>query len=128
MNTFKSIWAVVAGFLTVVVLSIGTDFVLETLGIFPPQSEPGAYTAGMLMVALIYRCVYTVAGGYVTAWLAPNRTMRHAIILGFVGIAAGTIGVVVSWNLSPEHWYPIALVITSLPCTWWGGKLRMNKL
>lgn len=42
MNTFKSIGAVVAGFLTVVVLSVGTDFILESLGIFPPQSEPSA--------------------------------------------------------------------------------------
>lgn len=124
MNTLKSIGAVLAGFLVVVVLSVGTDFVLESLGIFPPQSEPAAYTAGLLMVALVYRCVYTVAGGYVTARLAPDRPMLHAIILGFVGIVAGTIGIVVSWNLTPHHWYPIALVVTALPCTWLGAKLQ----
>lgn len=124
MYTLKSIWSVVAGFLTVVALSVGTDYVLETLGVFPPQSEPAAYTAGLLMVALIYRCVYTIAGGYVTAWIAPNRSMRHAIVLGFVGIVAGTIGVVVAWELSPQHWYPIALVVTALPCTWLGGRMR----
>ncbi len=124
MNTLKSIWAVFAGFLTVVLLSVGTDYGLETLGLFPPQSEPAAYTAGMLMVALIYRCVYTVAGGYVTAKLAPNQPMRHAIILGIVGIVAGTIGAVMSWGLTPHHWYPIALVVTALPCTWLGGKMK----
>lgn len=124
MNKGKSIWSIVAGFLVVVILSMGTDFILESLALFPPQSEPAAYTAGMLMIALIYRCVYTVAGGYVTAQLAPDRPVRHAIILGFVGIVAGTIGVVVAWNLSPHHWYPIALVITALPCTWLGGKLK----
>ena len=124
MNTLKSIGAVLAGFLAVVVLSVGTDFVLESLAIFPSQSEPAAYTAGLLMVALVYRCVYTVAGGYVTARLAPDRPVRHATILGFVGIVAGTIGVVVSWNLTPHHWYPIALVITALPCTWLGGRLK----
>lgn len=123
MRLIKSIWAVIAGFLIVVLLSMGTDFVLESLGVFPPQSEPGLYTAGMLAVALIYRCIYTVAGGYVTARLAPDRPIRHAIILGCVGIVAGMIGVVVSWNISPEHWYPIALVVTALPCTWSGGKL-----
>ena len=126
MNTkaFRSIWAVFAGFITVVLLPVGTDLVLESLGVFSPQSEPASYTAGMLMVALIYRCAYTVAGGYVTAWLPPDRPMRHAIILGFIGIVAGTIGVIVAWNLSPQHWYPIALVVTALPCTWWGGKLK----
>jgi hypothetical protein len=128
MNTLKSIGAVLAGFLAVVVLSVGTDFVLESLGIFPPQSEPAAYTAGMLMVALIYRSIYTVAGGYLTARFAPDRPMRHAIILGIVGIVAGSLGVVFAWDLSPEHWYPIALVVTALPCTWLGGRMRKTNV
>jgi len=122
MNTLKSIWAVVAGFLTVVVLSVGTDFVLEALGIFPPPGQ-GLFITWMLILALVYRCMYTVAGGYVTAMLAPSRPMRHAIILGIIGIVAGTLGTVVAWDLSP-HWFPIALVITALPCTWLGGKLK----
>lgn len=124
MNNGKSIRAVIAGFLTVVLLSVATDFILETLGFFPPQSEPAAYTAGLLLIALLYRCAYTVAGGYISARLAPDRPMRHAIILGVVGIIAGMIGVAVSWNLTPHHWYPIALVVTALPCTWLGGKLK----
>ncbi len=120
----KSIWAVIAGFITVVILSIGTDFILESLGLFPPQSEPAAYTAGMLMIALIYRCLYTITGGWVTARLAPDRPVRHAILLGCVGMVAGTVGVFVAWDLSPHHWYPIALVVTALPCTWLGGKMK----
>ena len=121
-NTLKSIWAVFAGFVTVAILSVGTDSVLEKLGIFTAPDQ-GLFITWMLVLALIYRCVYTVAGGYVTAWLAPDRPMRHTIILGIVGIVAATIGVVVGWNLS-QHWYPISLVITALPCTWLGGKLK----
>ncbi len=124
-NTFRSILAVFAGFVTVVILSVGTDFVLELRGIFTPPDQ-GLFTPWMLMVALIYRCVYTVAGGYVTARLSPNRPMRHVIILGSIGIVAATVGTVVAWDLSP-HWYPIALVITALPCTWLGGKLTTNE-
>jgi len=123
-NTLKSIGSVFAGFITVVILSVGTDFVLETLHIFPPQSDPKAYLIWMLVLALAYRSLYTVAGGYVAARLAPNRPMRHVIILGFVGIAAGTLGVIISWNFSPDHWYPISLVIGAMPCTWLGGKLK----
>ena len=123
-NTFKSIGAVIAGFITVVILSIVTDFVFESLGVFPPQNDPLSYTWLMLMFALMYRCLYTVAGGYVTARLAPNRPMRHAIILGFVGTIAGTIGVCIAWNFSPQHWYPISIVVTALPSTWLGGKLK----
>jgi len=124
MNTLKSIGAILAGFVTVVILSTVTDLILEKLGIFPPLSEPQAYTGLMLMFALLYRTIFTVVGGYVTGRLAPDRPVGHAIVLGIIGIVAGTIGVAVAWNMSPQHWYPIALVITALPCTWLGGKLK----
>lgn len=127
MNTLKSIAAVFAGFIAVVILSTLTDYILESLGVFPPLNEPQSYTSFMLLCALIYRSIFTVTGGYITAKLAPDRPMRHAIILGFMGIVAGTIGVFVAWNLSPQHWYPIALVVTALPCTWLGGKLKTQK-
>ena len=126
MKTMKRIGAVLAGFLTVVILSTATDFLLESLGIFPPIGQ-GLFITWMLILAFIYRSVYTVLGGYITAKLAPDRPMRHAIILGIVGIVAGSIGVVAGWNMS-AHWYPIALVIGALPCTWFGGKLRANKV
>lgn len=118
----KSIGAVFAGFLTVVILSIVTDATLEALNIFPPLGQ-GLFITWMLVVALIYRCIYTVAGGYVTASLAPDKPMKYVIILGIIGIIAGSVGVVVGWNLS-QHWYPIALVVTAMPCTWLGGKLK----
>ena len=123
MNPLKSIGAVLAGFVTVFALSAGTDFVLETLGVFPPLSDPGSYTSLMLGFALLYRCIYTVGGGYVTARLAPDRPMGHAIALGLLGIVAASIGVIVGWKLS-AHWYPIALALTALPCTWLGGRLK----
>jgi len=37
MNIFKSIGAIFAGFIAVFVLSFLTDFVLQELGVFPPQ-------------------------------------------------------------------------------------------
>jgi len=126
-NTFKSIGSVVAGFVSVVILSVVTDVVLERLGVFPSQSEPGSYPDGMLMLALFYRSVYTIAGGYVTAQLAPDRPMRYVVILGIIGVIAGTLGAIAGWNLS-HHWYPIALLIFALPCTWLGGKLKTRAM
>jgi hypothetical protein len=124
-NALKSIGTVLAGFITVIVLSIGTDALLETIKFFPPQNEPDSYTSWMLLIALIYRSIYTVASGYVAAALAPDRPMRHALILGILGIAAGTLGVAANWDkiTVSAAWYPIALVIAALPCTWLGGKL-----
>ncbi|MDQ6478118.1 hypothetical protein [Dyadobacter sp. LHD-138] len=124
-SPLKSIVAILAGIMTIVLLSTGTDILLETLGIFPAP-EKGLSIPWMLMLALIYRCVYAVVGGYITAVLAPSHGTRHAIILGVIGIIVSLIGVIVAWDLSP-HWYPIALAVTALPCTWFGGKLRKEK-
>jgi hypothetical protein len=122
----KSIWAVVAGFLTVVVLSMGTDKVLEATGIFPPPSEMGLFVTWMLAFALLYRTIYTVLGGYVTAWLAPQNPMKHVWILAIFGQIGGIMGVVAGWNLS-AHWYPIALAVLAIPSVWLGGWLRTRK-
>lgn len=122
MSTLKSIGAILAGFIVVVLLSIGTDFILESLGIFPSPDQ-GLFITWMLMLAFAYRFIYTVLGGYATASLAPSAPMKHVRILGIIGTIAGTIGVFVGWNLS-DHWYPIALAVTAYPSTWLGGKLK----
>jgi hypothetical protein len=125
MKVAKSIGAILVGVIAIVVLSVITDMILEKSGIFP-SPEQGIFVPWMLILALIYRCIYAVAGGYTTATLAPNKPMLHAIILGVIGIVASAFGAIAAWNLS-AHWYPIALVITALPCTWLGDKLKTKK-
>jgi hypothetical protein len=125
-NIFKSIGAVVAGFFTVALFSIGTDVALESIGVFPPPEEGGVFVTWMLLLAFIYRTIYTVLGGYVTASLAPQNPIKHVVILGVIGTAVGTLGAIVAWDLS-SHWYPIALVVAALPSTWLGGKLATRR-
>ena len=127
MTIVKSIGAVLAGFIVVVLLSVGTDWVLETTGIFPPLSEQGLYVTWMLGLALFYRTVYTVLGGYVTARLAPLNPTRHIVILGILGTLGGIAGVVAGWNLS-AHWYPIALAALAFPSVWLGGLLHKPRI
>jgi hypothetical protein len=117
----RSIVAVLAGVFTVVVLSVGTDQVMHDLGIFPPKDEVMRDTSDNLL-ALAYRSVYAVLGGYVAARLAPSAPMRHALILGGIGVVPGIVGVVATtqMDLGPM-WYPVALVITTLPCACLGG-------
>lgn len=121
----KSIGSVIAGFVVVAFLSVVTDVVLETLGIFPPQTNPGGYVTWMLAVALIYRSIYTVLGGYVTAWLAPQNSMRHVVALMVLGGIGGIAGAISGWNLG-NHWYPVALAITGPLFVWIGGRLRIK--
>ena len=123
----RSTGAVVAGFVAIVVLSLGTDQVLHALKVYPPWGQPMA--GGLFALATAYRIVYTVAGGYLTARLAPHAPVRHAVILGLVGLVPGVAGVVVGIgkpDLGPL-WYPIALAVTGLPCTWVGGVLYRGK-
>ena len=120
---WRSTGAVVAGFVAIVVLSLGTDQVLHVLKVYPPWGQPMA--GGLFALATAYRIVYTVAGGYLTARLAPHAPVRHALILGLVGLMPGVAGVGVAIakpDLGPL-WYPIALVLTGLPCAWLGGVL-----
>jgi len=123
----RSTGAVVAGFLAIVVLSLGTDQVLHALKVYPPWGQPMA--GGLFALATAYRIVYTVAGGYLTARLAPHAPVLHAVILGLVGLVPGVAGVVVGIakpDLGPL-WYPIVLAVTGLPCAWVGGVLYRSK-
>jgi len=122
-TTLKSIGAVVAGFAVVAVLSVATDAILESLGILPPQTDPGAYMPWMLSLALLYRSLYTVVGGYVTAWLAPTNAQQHIYALMVLGGIGGVAGAISGWSLG-NHWYPVTLAITGPLFVWLGGKLR----
>ena len=126
MNILKGIGAILAGMIFIVVSHTGTDYVLEALGIFPPRNE-GLHITWMVVTATIYRSIFTVVGGYITAALAPNPPMRYVMILGIIGLALGTIAAIVTipMGLGPA-WYPIALAVLALPCVWLGGKLKFK--
>jgi hypothetical protein len=119
----RSTGAVLAGFLTVVVLSTAVDVVLHATRVFPPPGE--RMSDALFWLATAYRCVFTVLGGYVTARLAPHASARHAWVLGCIGFAIATLAAVATWGRSDlgPNWYPLMLVVTALPCTVLGGKL-----
>ena len=78
----------------------------------------------LLLLATAYRTAYGIAGGYLTARLAPSRPVRHAMIGGALGLVAGIAGAVATWNGGPAygpHWYPVALIVLALPQAWLGG-------
>ena len=118
----KSIWAVVAGVLFIIVVTTVVDIALHVLGVFPPVGKP--LDDRLSVVATSYRVVISIGGAWLTARLAPAKPMKHALILGLVGTVLGLVGVVATWNrgLGPR-WYPIALAVLAIPQCWVGGKL-----
>jgi hypothetical protein len=123
-----SIGAILAGFFAVAILSIATDLVLHLAHILPPLGE---VTSGpLLLLATAYRTLYGVAGGYLTARLAPDRPMAHALVLGIVGLILCIVGAAVTWNKGPAfgpHWYPLALVVLAIPQTLAGGAIFLSQ-
>jgi hypothetical protein len=124
----RGLGAVVAGLAFIIVSHTAVDKLLEAAGIFPPPEE-GLHITWMLLLATAYRTVLSVAGCYLTAYLAPGRPLLHAIILGSIGLlgASAAAVVVIPMELSPD-WYPIALAALALPSAWIGGKIRESQL
>lgn len=128
-RVLRSIGAVLAGFFAVIILSLATDVVLHATGIYPPWFQPMA--DGLWILATVYRIVYGVAGGYITARLAPDRPMAHALALGLAGLALSIAGVAANWNKGPEYgpkWFSLAVIAMAIPCAWVGGRLLTSPL
>ena len=118
----KSVWAVVAGVLFTVAGSILVDVVLHVAGVFPPMGQP--LDNRLSLLALSYRIVVSIGGAWLTAKLAPQDPMRHALILGCVGVVLGLAGVAATWNQNRgPRWYAISLAVLAIPQCWLGGKI-----
>lgn len=127
-RTGRSAAALLAGFVVVLILSLGTDVVLHATGVFPKLGQ--AMSNPLFFLATTYRTLYAIIGSYITARVAPYKPMQHALVGGLIGLALSIVGTVVTWN-KPElgpHWYPLALVVTALPSAWIGGRIRVAQL
>jgi hypothetical protein len=118
----RSIGAVLAGLIVNAVLSSATDFALIAAGVLPSFDAWSTYTDSMLLLALAYRTIYGILGCYITARLAPDRPMRHALVLGVIGVVIGTLGAIAMWDIG-GHWYVLAVIAVALPAAWLGGWL-----
>jgi hypothetical protein len=118
----RSIWAVVAGVLVIIVVTTLVDIVLHVTGVFPPMDQP--INNALALLATSYRIVISIGGAWLTARLAPEKPMKHALILGCVGVVLGLVGVVATWNMGlGPRWYPIALTVLAIPQCWAGGRI-----
>ena len=125
-TTRKSIWAVVAGVLFIIVVTTLVDILLHVVGFFPPMEN--AINDLQATVATAYRIPISVFGAYLTAKMAPQSPMKHALILGGVGTVLGVVGLIatIDKHLGPQ-WYPIALAVLALPQCWLGGQLFVRR-
>ena len=125
-ETLNSIGAVIAGFALLVILSLITDSILEETGIM--ITEPFVENpVWLIAVIALYRTIFNTLGCYLTARLAPSRPMKHAVILGMIGVVLTIVGLIVMWD-TPPRWYPISLIVLTLPAAWLGGKMAIKSI
>lgn len=123
---WKSVGAVIAGIIAIVVVTSLIDGMLYARNVYPAS---GKLDDRLSLIASSYRLLIGIGGGWLTARLAPNRPAWHALILGAVGTLLSLVGVVATWNLGlGPHWYPISLAVLALPECWLGGWLRERQL
>jgi hypothetical protein len=128
-KVLRRIGAVLAGLIAVVILDISIDVLMHATGIYPPWLQPMATSLWLLATA--YRMVDGTIGGYIAARLAPDRPLAHALVLGLIGFLLASAGTIATWNKGPQfgpRWYPLALVVVSVPCACLGGWLRARQL
>jgi hypothetical protein len=125
-SILRSIGAVVAGLVFIVVTHTGTDAILEAVGILPKGNL--WVGTGLILVVIGYRALLSFVGCYITGRLAPHNPLKHALILGGVGVVASAAGAIASanMNLGPA-WYAWSLVAISLPVAWLGGTAASRK-
>src|SRR6185503_4624997 len=118
-----SVWAVAAGVLFIIIVTTLVDVGFHILGVFPPTDQP--INDRQALFATLYRIIISIAGAWLTAWIAPSKPMKHAMILGLVGVVLGSIGAALTWKLElGPKWYPIILVVLSIPQCWAGAKVH----
>jgi len=122
-NILKSIGAVLAGIILVVILSYGTDAILRAMGIMA-TALPMYGSVPLILAVITYRSIYNVLGSYVIAQLAPNHPMTHVLIVGTLGLIGGLSGTFATINMHVgPAWYGFAVAFLSIPTAWLGGKL-----
>jgi hypothetical protein len=118
----------VLGLIVIVLLSPGTDELMNLVGIFPGRGKPLQGTLPFVL-AMAYRTLFGAVGCYVAGRLAPRAPLRHALALGAVGLVLSVVGAAATWG-KPEFgpsWYPIALAVLALPSAWAGGALAERR-
>jgi hypothetical protein len=122
----RSILAIVAGFMFIGALAGITGTTLQAAGIFPAAGEPVTDIA-LVLLETAYIAVFAITGCWLAALIAPNRPMRHALILGALGFAFNVMGAVVTWGQRPAWSVLLNLALVML-YAWIGGRLRETQI
>src|SRR5690554_791105 len=125
-NIFKSIGVITLAFVAIALLSVVTDFLLESIGVLP-DPEKGLFETWAILLVLFYRAIFTIFGGFIIARFAPRKPMLHAVILGVIGTAITLLAVSnPEVAQKSELWFGYTLAAITIPCLWLGVNIQEN--
>jgi hypothetical protein len=115
----KSVLAVLGGYLT---MAIVVMLFTGGLKMLIPSRFPtdGAPTGSYLTVNIAYSLVAALAGGYVSAWIAPRLPVQHAVALGVFTPVMSIVSAMQFGNRQPR-WYQVLLAVLMPPAVVLGG-------
>lgn len=115
----RSVLAVVAGILTLSILSFTIEWMIDSL------LKTHLDSLGVSLATMIYTLICIAAGGYVTAMLASRAHLRLVVIMGVLQVIM-TIGAMIRFRAAGGVWTWIVGMSLMIPASWMGGSLRMN--
>lgn len=122
----RSILAVLAG--VVLWSALWIPFGLGMQAAFPDLIDPQRFLGHVptLLTYLAASFVFSVAAGYLTAFVAKTKPVPHALALGVVQLLIG-IGFEVSyWAMLPV-WYHLVFLALLIPGNVLGGSLQARR-
>jgi hypothetical protein len=128
----RSILAVLAGLIVIVVTSFGIEAAVDPLMLrmFPetlPNEAALSHNTPVWIFTFAYTFLCVIAGGYVSARLAARSPVRHAVILGLLQSAL-TIPAMIEFGDKARPWAWIVSMILVVPAAWLGGLIFARRV
>lgn len=123
----RSAVAVATGFIVIGVLAFGTDALVRAQIPSAYESSGRMESVAWLLFTQAYVFLYATIGCWLAARLAPDRPMRHALLLGWLGLAFNVVGSAAQWSTVPV-WYHVVALALVMPAAWLGGRIRERQL
>ena len=119
-SILRSIGAVIAGSITIGILSFIADLII---GKITPDIFSATPRSGLLAFMAAYSIAFAAVGGYVTASLAPRARMKHVIALAVLELVGGAGAAFEAREMLPM-WFSTVVVILPVPAILLAGALK----
>ena len=124
MPVLRSFLALLAGFLTMALIA---GIITIALRKFAPHwtGLKNQLSAGYVFLNLSYSLAAAMMGGYITAWLARDRSLTHVFVLAVIALLVAALSALQLRGQQPI-WYQLLLAAITPLGVLIGGLIRLR--